>query len=1068
MPPEAIFSPASGTAANADDADRNGKRGEVGHVVTVGLGTDPQDDSGGPSCQSQRRGPGRGVVGPDNRCSRQTGTRHVDFGQHSMLRFGIIVTNGVVGFRGQTLSRNQALPSRSASCPADDEIMNPTSAPQHHRSSRGRWFGLVLAVAVLSLGGCSRLRLPAIDPTGSCLFAPLPTTTTLALPGSSGEGCFGRLREHNCLGKAKDLLHHDGGFLGGKCNGLGCFGKDGFTPPVPAFPEPAAPPPCQTPGSVAGGCNEPTVPGPGCGGSCKHGPPAVLLGSECCVKDYSRLPKHGKRGCILLSPLKVVAPVGGEVVLMSGICGTDGYLQMNEPLEWMLTPDSVGTFIQVGDDDPGLLHRLVGSKKRPEKHDPSYAHGITSTKRALITRGNTDPRDDVQLEKGQTWITISSPSEGTSRVTVLAPESDCWDQRKATATIYWVDARWQFPSPQIVPAGQPVELTTRVTRSEEAFPARGWKVRYEILQPELATFGGTAGASVVEANVDDSGNATVGLVPNPGTSGTAEIRMQVIRPGGDSDNLPTLTLGSGSTFVTWSSPQLTLRAGAPSVATFDTPFQVVANLANPGDQAATNVRVDVPVPPGARVVGADSFARVLPNSVTWEIGTVPPQQQLDLFLDIAAQSPVELNFQARGDGLVAEDTVRVDVFRPSLAIRAEPVEDRVESGQPVRFNIDVTNTGNRPLQNVTLTANGGESMLREDGAMSAIRQKEDGLLQPGETWGSQVTFIPNRAGQRCVNFIASGDGGQRADQQACVTVINPIPRTPNLEAELRTSRSAMVTGQQLIVQNRIVNTGQGPARNVEVTMVYDPQLQLVEATLGADPERVGQNIVTWSIPEIQPGQEVKLEGIFTAIGTSPRTRVAWTASSLEGSQVNRDVFVEIRDGATAPAEPPPSPVLPPTQPTPEVPGGPAPLQGPPPGADATPTAPAGPVRSERLQTQLQLNDNPARVGEPIRYRLIIVNDASVPDGQVSVQFGLPDGVTLDRVVPITNPELGERRIDAGVVSLAYIPLMNPGERIEYAIVLRCNQPKDFDLNVQVRSQRMPDGVVESVTTTVIP
>src|SRR6056297_802733 len=148
----------------------------------------------------------------------------------------------------------------------------------------------------------------------------------------------------------------------------------------------------------------------------------------------------------------------------------------------MLTPDSVGTFIQVGDDAPGLLHRLT-TVQRPTKQDGSFARGVTSTKRMRITRGNLNPNDDVQLEKGQTWISISSPSEGTSKVTVLAPESECWDQRKATATIYWVDAARQFPGPQIVPAGTPVTLTTRVTRSEGTLPAEGWKVTYQIVDP---------------------------------------------------------------------------------------------------------------------------------------------------------------------------------------------------------------------------------------------------------------------------------------------------------------------------------------------------------------------------------------------------------------------------------------------------------------------------------------------------------------------------------------------------------------------------------------------------------
>ena len=67
-------------------------------------------------------------------------------------------------------------------------------------------------------------------------------------------------------------------------------------------------------------------------------------------------------------------------------------------------------------------------------------------------------------------------------------------------------------------------------------------------------------------------------------------------------------------------PQIVLRAGAPNVATFNAPFEVIANLANPGDQPATNVRVDLQLPPGTRVVRSDNFARILPNAVTWEIG----------------------------------------------------------------------------------------------------------------------------------------------------------------------------------------------------------------------------------------------------------------------------------------------------------------------------------------------------------------------------------------------------------------------------------------------------------------
>jgi hypothetical protein len=127
-----------------------------------------------------------------------------------------------------------------------------------------------------------------------------------------------------------------------------------------------------------------------------------------------------------------------------------------------------------------------------------------------------------------------------------------------------------------------------------------------------------------------------------------------------------------------------------------------------------------------------------------------------------------------------------------------------------------------------------------------------------------------------------------------------------------------------------------------------------------------------------------------------------------------------------------------------------------------------PQLSERLQARLLGRDNPARMNAPIRYSLQIVNDSRERDGQVSIQFQLPPGVSLERVNPLTNPELSEYRVDAGVVSLAYIRSMDPGESVEYELVLISNQPQTFELTVRLRSQRMRDGFEESVSTTVTP
>lgn len=964
--------------------------------------------------------------------------------------------------------------------------MPPFTEPTHVAPTPTRPSGrpgtavALIALAILSAGGCSRLRLPAIDPTGSCLFATPPTTTTLALPGSAGEaGCLSGL--YDLGGKLKNHFAR-GHTVSGPA----------FEFPEPAFPEPEPPPKCPTPATPAGAKTRGGPPGLGacrgdgacvpsapCEGDCQTGPPAVLFGHEIDGKPkrHLRLPDRGKRGCILLTPQRIIAPVGGEVILLSGVCGTDGTLQIAEPLEWMLTPDSVGTFIQVGDDAPGLLHRLT-KVGRPTKQDGSFARGVTSTKRMRITRGNLNPNDDVQLEKGQTWISISSPSEGTSRVTVLAPESECWDQRKATATIYWIDARWTFPAPQREPAGTPVALTTRVTKAEGTIPAEGWRVRYEIMQPELARFAGTDGSPVVEVDVNASGNATAELLPLEGTSGNAVIDCRVIRPGDASDNMPSMTIGRGQAYVTWSSPQLRLRAGAPQIATYDEPFDVVANVANPGNQPAENVQVQVEIPPGARVVDTDAFAQVFTNRVVWDLDVpIPPQQQLDLGMRLATRETVNLRFEARGDGgLFAEDAVRVNVFRPSLEVNVTAADESYETGDIVRFDIEVFNSGDRPLDDVSLRVEGDRSMLHREKNEREVLNDRDDPLQPGESWATSVEYIPTDPGQRCVNVEATADGGQRAAAESCVRVINPAPVTPAVSTTL-TARQRRAVGETLLVAGRVINSGRVPLRNVEVNMTFPSELRPIAATEPVDQSRLGEFVLSWRIPELPPGADAAVfEGQFEVVRQSPRAQVIFTARSAEGATDRKDVFVELLPGAAPPAESPPpraplpGAIAPPTLPdsTSAPPRSETPDRSRDPGPrDSGPTAPPLPPRSDRLVVSLLPLDNPARVGDPIRFSLSVTNDRDEIDGNVRLSFRLPDGVSVERATPTTAPEAESFRRSGDTIVLEEIRSMRAGETVNFRIVLRSNQTQSFDMTVTAESRLSPGGVSDSARIEVL-
>jgi hypothetical protein len=504
------------------------------------------------------------------------------------------------------------------------------------------------------------------------------------------------------------------------------------------------------------------------------------------------------------------------------------------------------------------------------------------------------------------------------------------------------------------------------------------------------------------------------------------------------------------------------------------PFEVVANVANPGDQAAENVVVEAAVPPQTRVVQADSFAEVFADVVRWDLGTLPAGQQIDLFLTLAAREPIRVRYQARGDGdLFAEDEVRVNIFRPSLELTVSPREDRYQTGDTVPFDIEVRNTGDRPLADVSLRAVGDEEMVQYEEGTREVRNDRLEPLQPGGAWQLSVNYVPTASGRRCVTFEATAAGGQQATREACVTVINPPPVTPAVSTQLQLPRgdTPIATGDVFIVEGRVINDGQIPLRNVEVTMVYAPEMRPVGATEGVDQSRTGQYLLAWNIPELAPEQSVLLEGQFEAIAPATRGQVIFSARTAEGASDSADLLLEIIRGTPAAQPPAEPPALPPSEPPPTIPeGGGAPPAEPPPadGRAPGPVAPPLPPRSGQLELSLLQVDVAPRVNDPIRYSLSVTNDRDVVDGAVSIRFSLPDGVSIVRVTPTTSPGLGEYNVFDDTIILEDIRTLRAGETVDYQLVLRSNQAQRFELEINATSRLSPQGVSETVVTEVVP
>lgn len=263
-----------------------------------------------------------------------------------------------------------------------------------------------------------------------------------------------------------------------------------------------------------------------------------------------------------VTPDRVLAPVGSEVVLKAGICGADGYLTTDERVEWLLERDGAGQFVELGERDEVNLFRW--SWDTPRKIDNWYAIGMTTCVPLRLRRGNADPRDDVPIAAGEAWVSVSSATEGTSHVTAYAPSVDSWQFRRTTATIYWVDAQWVVPPPATVEPGRPHVLTTAVNRRTDGAPLAGWIVRYDVAGGGASL--GYANGDFVEVPTDAAGRASVEVSPVGVDGGSTTIGVTIIRPAMAGPNAsPQLEVGRGSTTITWGAaqPPTPISSGPP-------------------------------------------------------------------------------------------------------------------------------------------------------------------------------------------------------------------------------------------------------------------------------------------------------------------------------------------------------------------------------------------------------------------------------------------------------------------------------------------------------------------------
>lgn len=495
------------------------------------------------------------------------------------------------------------------------------------------------------------------------------------------------------------------------------------------------------------------------------------------------------RPFLCASPIGLVAPVGAEMVVKASVVTPNRQAVAGERIDWSIARDGVGLFT-----DRDLRNGWAmfwGLYDGPQLIDNWSATTIAATTPATLNAESPDPNDDIPIYNGESWVTLTSPIEGTSVITAFAPAYAEFNQ--ATSTIYWVDAQWVIAPPAVVEMGRPHTLTTTVMRKTDGTPLVGWLVKYEV---SAGAGIGYEGGNAVEATTDGAGRASVEISPKDVGGGTTNVRVTVIRPQNVGPAvMPRLQLGGGVTTITWA-PAAVPAAPAPIVPSA------------PG--SPTTIGPPPTTPP------------TLPTQPVAPPPSQPPAQ---------LQPPV-----ATG--------------KPRLEAVMRPLSsEQISVGEYASFELTVTNRGDGIAKNIRIedhfdrglrhpNAKPGEYAI----VYSAMRD-----LQPNESQAVTLTFQVVDGEMQCHEAVVTADGADKVTQKGCVTARRAV-----LEVTVNVPRRA--TAGEVVDFNAVVkNVGDVPATNIEVVVQCDQAIEPTMAERGH--QQLANNSILLKIDRLLAGEK---------------------------------------------------------------------------------------------------------------------------------------------------------------------------------------------------------------------
>lgn len=534
------------------------------------------------------------------------------------------------------------------------------------------------------------------------------------------------------------------------------------------------------------------------------------------------------------------APLNSQIVLVASVLDKDGTPRRSRRVEWTL--EGPGHIVEV--DESGAY------AGRGYKLDSKTAVSYTVYTPKTITRGNDDPKDDVNIAAGQTFLVVSSAIPGETVVTAYAPEVFNWENNRAITKVLWGDSRFSFPAPAVVRVGTETRLATGIDTSAES--GSNFRVRYRVIDGPTATLvsGGGAvslsGSGGREAEVNaETGEAAIRLVQSDPKPGKTRVAVEVVKLPENGVG-PGTVVGKRETIVEWAAPSIKLNVSAPPAAGTNGTFPVTVALDNIAGVDSKDARVRVQLSDGATLEKSEPPpTRVERGALVFDLPPVSGKGKQAVTLDVrpARAGNVTITAEAvTGDGLQANTSASTKIENGKLQLVLE-VPQAALANERIPARVAVTNAGAAPAENVTVWARFDDALTSPNGRSPA--ELSAGTVAPGQTKTLDLPLSATRTGRFGVRAAATGDGNLSASAEPAYLDV----RRAELAVSATGPKIAYV-GQQVEFALKVTNRGDTEMKNVSLRAAVPAELKVTAADGGT----VGPGSVEWKLSALRPGE----------------------------------------------------------------------------------------------------------------------------------------------------------------------------------------------------------------------